>query len=167
MIRKANKNDLNGIMKVVKSAQTFLKEAGVDQWQNNYPNEDVLKKDIDNNNLYVYELDDKIVGFCAIIFGNDVTYNKIYDGKWLNENDNYVTIHRIATLKEYQKHNIASEFVLYAKDLAIMNKLGSIRIDTHKDNIAMNSFLIKNGFSKCGIIYLLDGNERLAYELII
>ena len=167
MIRKANKNDIKDIMKVVASAQTFLKEEGVDQWQNNYPNEEVLIRDINNKNLYVYEFDDKVVGFCAIIFGIDVTYNKIYNGKWLGENNNYVTIHRIATLKEYRKHNIASEFVLYTKKLAQERNLESIRIDTHKDNVAMNSFLLKNGFVKCGIIYLLDGNERLAYELII
>ena len=167
MIRNANKKDIKNIMIVVKSAQTFLKEEGVDQWQNNYPNEEVLEKDIENNNLYVYELNQQIIGFCAIIFGIDVTYNKIYEGKWLNEKNNYVTIHRIATLKEYHKQHIAGEFLEFAKELAIKKNVDSIRIDTHKDNKAMNNFLNKNKFKKCGIIYLLDGNVRLAYELII
>jgi hypothetical protein len=30
----------------------------------------------------------------------------------------------------------------------------------------MQNLLIKNGFSKCGIIYLEDGAERLAFQKI-
>ena len=43
----------------------------------------------------------------------------------------------------------------------------SIKVDTHKDNISMQKLLRKNDFKYCGIIYLEDGSERIAFEKLI
>jgi len=43
----------------------------------------------------------------------------------------------------------------------------SIKIDTHKKNESMKKMLSNNGFKYCGIIYLENGSERIAYEKII
>ena len=40
----------------------------------------------------------------------------------------------------------------------------NIRIDTHRDNKIMQHNILKHGFTYCGIIYLLSGDERLAYQ---
>ena len=40
----------------------------------------------------------------------------------------------------------------------------NIRIDTHRDNKIMQHNLLKHGFTYCGIIYLLSGDERLVYQ---
>lgn len=42
----------------------------------------------------------------------------------------------------------------------------NIRIDTHRDNKIMQHNLSKHGFTYCGIIYLANGDERLAYQKI-
>ena len=46
----------------------------------------------------------------------------------------------------------------------------SLRIDTHEYNFPMQKMLSKNGFVKCGIIYLngiMDNvNKRFAYEYV-
>ena len=39
-----------------------------------------------------------------------------------------------------------------------------LRIDTHRDNRIMQHLIRKHGFTYCGIIWLQDGTERLAYE---
>ena len=44
-------------------------------------------------------------------------------------------------------------------------RTGNIRIDTHKDNAIMRHCLESYGFRYCGIIYLENGDERLAYQL--
>ncbi len=43
---------------------------------------------------------------------------------------------------------------------------GNIRIDTHKNNIPMQNLLRKNGYTRCGIIYLENGDERIAYQKV-
>ena len=44
------------------------------------------------------------------------------------------------------------------------NKIGYIRIDTHEDNYVMQNALAKQGFRRCGIIYVEDGTTRIAYD---
>ena len=56
---------------------------------------------------------------------------------------------------------------LVEKELAKEKGVTSIKIDTHEDNEAMRRSLIKNGFDYCGIIYLTDGNPRVAYEKLL
>ena len=43
----------------------------------------------------------------------------------------------------------------------------SIKNDTHRDNKSMQRFQAKAGFEYCGIIYLADGAERIAFEKLI
>ena len=45
--------------------------------------------------------------------------------------------------------------------------INSIRIDTHEENLPMQNLLKKNNYEYCGIIYLEDKSERLAFEKIL
>lgn len=45
-----------------------------------------------------------------------------------------------------------------------MEQSDNIRVDTHKDNLVMQHILKKRGFRRCGIIYVKDGTERIAYQ---
>ena len=93
-------------------------------------------------------------------------YKNIYDGKWLNSGD-YAVIHRIAVNEKYKGNGIASDIIKEVENLCKENKVNSIKIDTHKDNISMQKLLEKNDFKYCGIIYLEDGSQRIAFEKII
>ena len=42
------KKDLEGIIDIIKDAQELLAGQNIDQWQNGYPNEKVILKDIKN-----------------------------------------------------------------------------------------------------------------------
>ncbi len=44
--------------------------------------------------------------------------------------------------------------------------MSNFRIDTHNDNKIMQHVIEKNGFIRCGIIYVKDGSPRIAYEKI-
>ena len=85
----------------------------------------------------------------------DETYNYI-KGAWLN-NDDYGVIHRIAS--SGIKKGMFSEVFEYVTKIS-----ANIRIDTHHDNLVMQKVLNKHGFIKCGVIYLKNGNPRLAYH---
>ena len=54
--RTAVESDIDNIMDIIKQAQDYLKNQGIDQWQNYYPNPDTIKNDIKNNNCYVLKL---------------------------------------------------------------------------------------------------------------
>ena len=46
--RKSTKSDVSKIMEIVKQAQEYFKSQGIDQWQNNYPNDEVINNDKNN-----------------------------------------------------------------------------------------------------------------------
>lgn len=43
-LRKAKREDLEQIMELIDNAKCFLRSQGVDQWQNGYPGQGLLRK---------------------------------------------------------------------------------------------------------------------------
>lgn len=161
--RKTVKADIDNVMVVIKQAQDYFKEQGINQWQNNYPNSDTINNDIVNGHSYVLLKDDNIVATVAVSFDGESTYNNIYEGKWIT-NDKYAVIHRIAVDNTYKGLGLSSEIIKKIEELCLSKDVHSIKVDTHKENLPMQKVFKKNNFEYCGIIYLLDGNERIAFE---
>lgn len=159
-IRETKTEDLNIIDIIYQNAKQFMRNNGNKyQWNSSYPNSDDSKKDMINKHSFVIVNDyNEIIGTFAFILGNDPTYNYIVNGDWLN-NEEYGVIHRIAALRPGL--NILENTVNYC-----FNFTNNIRIDTHKDNIVMQNALKRLGFKYCGIIYLKNKEERLAYQLV-
>lgn len=156
-IQLAEIKDLEEIKEVFEKAKKFMRENGnLVQWTGSYPENELLLSDINGGNLYKIINDGKICAVFAFIIGIDETYKKIYNGEWLNENE-YGTIHRIASNNEVKGcFKMAFDFCT--------KKINDIRIDTHFDNKPMRNLVIKNGFVECGIIYIKDNSERIAYH---
>ena len=60
--------------------------------------------------------------------------------------------------------NRVNNLIKYAEEICRQNKVNSLKVDTHEENIPMQNLLKKNGFKYCGIIYLEDGGKRVAFE---
>lgn len=167
LIRKASIGDCDKVHRILQSGADFLHECGVNQWTGGYPSYETVQNDIQNGNCYVIEKNGIIVCAFTAIYGADSTYEKIYDGSWLNDTDNYYTVHRIAVHSDYRGQSLAGMAYEYAENLCTDRNAHSLRIDTHKDNKANRSAIEKYGFTYCGIIYTDDGSPRVAYEKII
>lgn len=165
MIRKSNQQDIPHMMKLVKQAQAYFKQNGIDQWQDGYPNEEQLFNDIQLGHSYVY-IDNDVIGTMYFAIENDINYAKI-DGKWKTDHQPYAVIHRIVVDENIKGQGLARQLLLYAQQICQIQNIHSIRIDTHKDNLSMQTFLKKNGFELCGNIQLQNGAPRIAFEKII
>ncbi len=157
-IRKTKFSDLNTVSEIYSFAREFMRKNGnPKQWNNNYPNEEIIISDIKKGASYVIENNDEIFGVFTFIVGNDPTY-EVIQGKWLNDNP-YGTIHRIAS------NNKINGIMNYCLNFC-KSKIDNIKIDTHADNLIMQHLLEKNGFVKCGIIVCDDGTPRIAYQKV-
>ena len=157
MIRLATAQDLDIILRVYDQARQFMRASGnMLQWVNGYPQRDLLEADIEKGHLFVIEKDGAIHGAFACILGDDPTYAYIEDGRWPNSKP-YGTIHRIGT------DGAIHGAVQMARDYALQFT-DEVRADTHADNKPMQHTLTKNGFVRCGIIYLENGDPRIAYQ---
>ena len=59
MIRKAVKKDLSRIIEITKSCAAFMISQNIFQWNEHYPNIETFENDVQNENLYVLELNQK------------------------------------------------------------------------------------------------------------
>ncbi|HHU90894.1 MAG TPA: GNAT family N-acetyltransferase [Clostridiaceae bacterium] len=164
--RIATISDINRIMDIIRQAQEYLRNKGVDQWQDNYPNLNIIRDDIEKRKGYVLEKDGQVVATVAISFSDEKTYEKIYEGKWITENE-YAVIHRIAVDNNFKGKRLSSEIIAQVEKMCLQSDIYSIKVDTHKQNESMKKMLSNNGFQYCGIIFLEDGSERVAYEKVI
>lgn len=169
-IRQAQLEDVASIMRIVEDAVTLLRNDHVDQWQNNYPNPTVVRQDIENKTMVVAVDGDTVVGFCNISFEEDENYQTIFDGSWVTNNP-YIVLHRIAVAKEYYGKGVSKAMLEYSENLARANKITSIRVDTHPDNMPMNRLLLNHGFIRCGMVVLRGVTNadpiRVGYEKIL
>ncbi|WP_461205868.1 GNAT family N-acetyltransferase [Clostridium sp. DL1XJH146] len=158
-IRRTLKSDIEEILDLYQKARGFMVQNGnPTQWDKNYPSKSLLENDIANNNSFVCVEDNDIVGTFMFKIGDDPDYKEIYQGKWLNYED-YGAIHRIASGNG--KKGVASFCLNWC-----FQQIRNIRIDTHKDNLPMQNLLKKNGYEYCGIIYIENGDERIAFHKI-
>jgi len=164
--RKADFSELDSIMKIVHQAQDFLKKLNINQWQNGYPTREIVSQDIENGNAYLLTDDKKVMAVVTVLFSKEPTYDVIYEGKWLTEGE-YSVVHRLAVDSQFKKKGIATSVLEEIDTMTLQKGIHSIKVDTHEDNIPMQKLLQKNGFVYCGVIYLLDGNKRIAFEKIL
>ncbi|MFV0587775.1 GNAT family N-acetyltransferase [Bacteroides reticulotermitis] len=157
-IRPTEKTDLKRIMEIYDFARAFMQENGnPNQWIDGYPSEEFMLQEITANHSFVCENEQgELVGTFCFIIGEDPTYRQIENGKWLNDNP-YGTLHRIAS-------NGRQKGLFHHCIEWCFKCCGNIRVDTHQDNVVMQSALTKDGFKECGIIYTTNGTPRIAYQ---
>ena len=161
IIRQATYSDLGRLMEIFEGAKKIMRDSGnLQQWNNNYPSEEVVMQDIESGCCKVLCDGDTILGTMALIPGPDLTYSYIKGG-WPDEEPYYV-IHRIATCAPGR--NVAKTMFDWAFEHIKAQGYEVIRIDTHRDNCIMKHILTKYGFTMCGVIYLENGDPRDAYH---
>ena len=159
MIQKAELSQLPQLMAIYEKARIFMARSGnPDQWGTAYPPEEMIRQDIQDGKCYVNLSGDHIRAVFYFAVETDPTYGYI-EGGWLNDAP-YGVIHRIAVGDSGK--GVAAECFAFAAQ-----HCENLRIDTHEKNIPMQRCLAKNGFTRCGIIYLEDGDPRIAYQKVI
>ena len=157
-IRKATPADLPALREVFAAAKAIMRADGnPTQWAGAYPDDAVVLRDIAGGWGHVLLDGGRPAGYFALIPSPEPTYSYIEGGAWLDDTLPYYVIHRIASLPDV--HGVFAATIRYAAGIC-----RNIRIDTHRNNRIMQHNLARHCFSYCGIIYLADGDERLAYQ---
>ena len=158
-IRKASTDDLPKIHEIYAAARKFMRDHGnFSQWDGEDAPERLLPGDIEAGNLYVLEENGVIHAAFAFIIGDDPCYAVIEQGAW-KSNTPYAAVHRVAG--DGTVHNILGRIMDFSR-----SHISHIRLDTPENNKVMHKALEKQGFERCGIIYVPDGTPRIAFERI-
>lgn len=159
-IRNTREEDMPRIMEIFSIARTFMRRNGnLHQWNGAYPGEEAVRKDMLHGWSHVItdNTDRPFATFC-MMNTPEPTYSEIFGGSWLND-DPYVVLHRVAS--DGSVPRTFHSMVEYAA-----SKCNNIRVDTHRENRPMQEALLREGFTRCGVIFLADGSERIAFHRV-
>lgn len=164
-LRLSNTEDIPAIMSIIHDAQAYLAQQNIDQWQNGYPNIPRIEQDIALQESYVLlDAQQNIIATTVLSTRPEPTYT-IIEGQWITPADTvYGVIHRLAIKASQRKQGLATLIVEQCEQRLLQQSIYSLRIDTHEDNKGMQRLLTNRGYTYCGVIYLANGDKRLAFE---
>ena len=165
MIRLAQKSDLDRVLQITRLCAREMESRKVFQWNEHYPDRQSFVNDINNSELYVYCIQDIVVGCVSICAYMDEVYSKV---SWKTNGKNSVYIHRLAVDPKHQKQGIGSKLMDFAENESKLSGVESIRLDTFSQNIVNQNFYEKRGYVKLGDIYFPLQSEHPfhCYELL-
>src|ERR1700746_1470654 len=124
--RKAHPAELAQIWEIIQQAIARRKKDGSRQWQDGYPNEDIIKQDIEKGFGYVLTGEgDEIIGYAAILFNDEPAYEKL-KGTWLTNGD-FAAVHRIAIPDRHTGKGLAKQILHFSELLAMKNNVFSVK----------------------------------------
>ncbi|SJN49412.1 Acetyltransferase [Sphingobacterium sp. JB170] len=126
---------------------------GIDQWDQEYPNNIVLNQDIDEGQAYIYEEHGVVLAYMALNEKCDEEYN---DLNW-HTNIPFLVIHRLYVKPTAQGSGISSKMIRYAEQYAHEHKYQSIRFDAFSLNETANAVYLKKGYNLVGTVCFRKG----------
>lgn len=163
--RKANLTDTKVIWRILQQAIERRRMDGSDQWQDGYPNPEVVEADILKGHGYLLLDEGNPVAYAAIMVNNEPAYDRI-DGEWLTTESDFLVLHRIAVENNYLRKGVAKLIFNETEKTARLKGIRSIRVDTNFDNLPMLHIVNKLGYAYCGEV-ILRGGVRKAFEKVL
>jgi ribosomal protein S18 acetylase RimI-like enzyme len=127
-----------------------MNSSGNFQWSADYPNEAVFVADIEQNQLWVAELDGTVAGVAALTTDEDEEYAQ---ADWDVAEPALVT-HRLAVDPAAQGRGVALALMEQAEKQAVVQGLRVLRVDTNSENAATQRLFPKLGYRFAGEITL-------------
>ena len=167
MISKGESFEVEEILALTRACGQHMRENGIDQWDENYPNQKVILQDLQTQTLFVYRENDEILGIVVLNEEQDQEYAEI---NWsTSETDRNIIVHRLAVKPDHQKRGIAKRLMDFAEMWSRDKLYHAIRLDTFSQNPRNQRFYLNRGYTDLGSIYLKYKKDApyYCYELLL
>lgn len=148
-LRLAKESDFNEIYLLYKNA---LKEKYC-VWSESYPSFLDIETDFKFNNLFVYEIDNKIIGAVSILYENEL--NEFCHWEYTN---NIVEIARVVVHHEYHGKGIAKEMILQLFKICQERGYQAMHLACQCDNLPAIRTYQKLNFKFLGELFIFENN---------
>ena len=153
-IRLARAEELDSVYRLVQDATRHMDEQGIPQWDEIYPSKAVLNGDIENQQMYLIEVEGRVAGFTVINEDQSPKYADVdwkYDGRVL-------VVHRLTIHPDYQRQKLASHLMDFAEEMAATENYDCIRLDAFTLNPTAFGMYEKRGYRRVGIVRFRKGD---------
>lgn len=146
-IKLAEIEDLDVIDDIYRNAIENMIKNNIFQWDEIYPQKNILEDDILKKQLYKIIYDKKIISAFVLNKEYDQEY---FNGKWEYNGDNFMVLHRLCLDTEYQNIGLGTKIMLYIEDYLKNKNVNSIRLDAFSKNPIALKLYNKLGYGKTG-----------------
>jgi len=161
IFRKALPNEEEDVFKLYEAVKINGRENGTSDWDEDYPNREILNEDMENNRIFIFEDNGRIIAAISMTQGEEID---IAPFKW--KEDNACFLVRLCVDPSYQGKGIGEIMMKriseHAKSLGIAatHHLASVK------NPAANRLYKRMGYHQIGQVFLYE-TEYYAYEMRI
>lgn len=129
--KKACLDNVPEIINLIRSAVRSMEKTGIHQWDELYPTKKDIINDINNSEMFVGKVDDKVAAIYVINVSCDLEYNK---GDWRYPNCEYRIIHRLCVHPDFQNKGIAKTTMKHIESELRKSGIKAIRLDAFSEN---------------------------------
>ena len=154
VIRRARPEDAPVLLQLVRGCVAAMRAAGIEQWDEVYPDAAVIDRDIAAGTLEVMCEHEQIAACITVDRNMDPLWK---DLDWNSAGDPCAVVHRLMVHPSMQGRGIAKQFMLHAEAVARTMECRSIRLDCFLQNPASMALYPKLGYRRTGTAQMRKG----------
>jgi ribosomal protein S18 acetylase RimI-like enzyme len=155
--------EIDCVMLLIEDAIREMERNRTYQWDEIYPDGNVILGDITSSSLYAARKDHSIAGIIALNENQSPEYNGI---PWSGGDGHPLIVHRLCIPPSFQGQGLAKLLMQLAEDYARRNKFGSIRLDAFIDNKKAVGLYDSLNYQRKGIVKFRKG-DFYCYEKLL
>ena len=147
--RKANENDLDSVFQVFTDAIAEMNRNNIPQWDELYPDRELLEEDISKNQLYIGFANDDIASAYVVNSECDEEYS---GGNWQYPNASFCVIHRLCVNPKFQNKGVGTRTMKHIEAEVKAEGVETVRLDAFTLNPYALKLYDKLGYAKVGTV---------------
>lgn len=148
----ARPEETDEIFSLYTSATANLNKRGIYQWDDIYPDAEIIRTDIVHQHMYTVKKAGRIIAAFAVCDESDPEY---CDGIW--SIGTYTVLHRFCISPEYQNKGYGKTILSHIEAMLKEKRIDYLRLDAFLQNPFSIRLYEKQGYSKTGVIHVRKG----------
>jgi ribosomal protein S18 acetylase RimI-like enzyme len=154
----ASEHDVDRVMTLLAACIADMRTAGIDQWDDVYPDRQTMLQDALDGTLYLASIDEEpVVGTLVV---NKVQSPEYSDVAWTIAGERVAVVHRLMIDPRYQRRGMARELMRFAEQRAGALGCDCVRLDAYSKNPRALELYHRLGYHDAGSVTFRKGVFR-------
>lgn len=162
-LRPAREEDLPRVVRLFSGAVRRMRENGIEQWDEIYPDADILSSDIQKREMYLLETDGNISAAVVLNEDQPPEYTAV---PWKFDANPVAVVHRLCVAAESQGKRLGVGTLLLSEELLKKRGYRCIRLDAFPRNPAAMRLYPSCGYRFAGRVTFRKGLFNVYEKLL-
>nr|ACO70924.1 GCN5-related N-acetyltransferase [uncultured Verrucomicrobiota bacterium] len=162
-IRPATSEDASTLLQLVRDCVAAMRAAGIEQWDEVYPDAGIIGRDITAGTLDVMCADGTMVACITVDKNLDPLWQQM---DWSSAGEPAIAVHRLMVHPSQQGRGLSKQLMHHAEAVAQRMGCRSIRLDSFLQNPAAMALYPRLGYRRTGTAMMRKG-EFAGFEKLL